>query len=193
MVWEPEPLPFIRNSLLESPLPSKKEIRACTNILFDRLYKVVAMNGGIVVKFGRGVKAYEGQVLIFLKHHGPIIPAPRLYAMYKDTETLVTFLVMKPNFVAGMVANYRAHIEQNRQPDCKVCYYKEYLLSLLKGHQLMLTHKDVQLKNIMFFVVSSPIVFMYWDSDSCLRIQQFLEVRPAEQAVIRIVDRDAGL
>lgn len=95
MVWQPEPLPFSSNSLPESPLPSKDEIRACTNILFERVYKVAAINDEIVVKFGRGVKEYEGQVLIFLERHVPTIPAPRLYAMYKDTETHETFLVMQ--------------------------------------------------------------------------------------------------
>ncbi|KAI2794991.1 hypothetical protein POX_a01593 [Penicillium oxalicum] len=274
MVWQPEPLPFSSNSLPESPLPSKDEIRACTNILFERVYKVAAINDEIVVKFGRGVKEYEGQVLIFLERHVPTIPAPRLYAMYKDTETHETFLVMQripgkqldaiwpslaedekdditdklcqifntlrgglprslgpyigeANFVAGMVGNYRAHIERNGRPDYKVRYYEEYLPSLLKGHRPTLTHGDVQQKNIMvaanknghnaqggrsfdvvlidwagagwypqyweFFVASSPIAFMYWDSDWCLKIQQFLEVWPAEQAVMRMVDRDAGL
>lgn len=60
MVWQPEPLPFTSNSLPESPLPTKDEIRAYTNILFERVYKVVAINDGIVVKFGRGVQEYEG-------------------------------------------------------------------------------------------------------------------------------------
>lgn len=301
MVWQPKPLPFTSNSLPQSPLPTKDEIRACTNILFERVYKVVAINDEIVVKFGCGVQAYEGQVLIFLERHVPTIPAPRLYAMYKDTETFETFLVMqripgqqldaiwpslaedekdditeklrhifdnirqvpcpKPdfyggldggwlhhylfhnrkggspgclgpytgeaNFVAGMVGNYRAHLEQNKRPDYKVRYYEEYMPSLLKGHRPTLTHGDVQQKNIMvaenrsarnaqggrsfdvvlvdwaeagwypqyweFFVASSPIAFMYWDSDWCLRIQQFLEVWPAEQAVMRMLDRDAGL
>ena len=95
MVWQPEPLPYTRSSLPECPLPSKDEIRACTNILFDRLYKVVAINDSIVVKFGRGVQEYEGQVMIFLERHVPTIPAPRLYAIYEDIETLETFLVMQ--------------------------------------------------------------------------------------------------
>ncbi|GES57506.1 hypothetical protein ATEIFO6365_0001079400 [Aspergillus terreus] len=74
---------------------TKDEIRACTNILFDRLYKVVAINDSIVAKCGRGIPAYEGQAMIFLERHVPTVPVPRLYAMYEDAETLETFLVMQ--------------------------------------------------------------------------------------------------
>ncbi|OOQ88817.1 phosphotransferase enzyme family protein [Penicillium brasilianum] len=283
MVWQPEPLPFTSNSLPESPLPTKDEIRACTNILFDRLYKVVAINDGIVVKFGRGVQEYEPGPDISrapCPHNSSAstrIPGERLDAIWpslaedeKDDiidklrqifDSLRQVPCPKPdfyggldggclhhylfhnrrgglpgslgpyigeaNFVAGMVGNYRAHIERNRRPDYEARYYEEYLPSLLKGHRPTLTHGDVQQKNIMvaenssgrneqggrsfdvvlidwaeagwypqyweFFVASSPIAFMYWDSDWCLRIQQFLEVWPAEQAVMRMVDRDAGL
>ncbi|CAP98799.1 Pc22g15110 [Penicillium rubens Wisconsin 54-1255] len=289
MVWQPEPLPFTSNSLPKSPLPSNDEIRACTNILLDRVYKVVAINDEIVVKFGGGVKEYEGQVLLFLERHLPTIPAPRLYAMYKDPETFETFLVMqripgepldaiwpsltedekdditdklrqifdnlrqvpcpKPDFYGGLdggcLHHYMFHNQRGGLPrslgpyigeanfvagivgNYRVRYYEEYLPSLLKGHRPTLTHGDVQQKNIMvaenssgrnaqggrsfdvvmldwadagwypqyweFFVASSPIAFMYWDTDWCLRIQQFLEVWPAEQAVMRMLEKDTGL
>ncbi|KAL3462788.1 kinase-like domain-containing protein [Aspergillus heterothallicus] len=95
MVWEPVALPFTSESLPQCPLPTNDQIRACKNVLLDRLYKVVAINDEVVVKFGRGVKAYEGQVLIFLQRYLPTIPAPRLYAMYEDAETDETFLIMQ--------------------------------------------------------------------------------------------------
>ncbi|KAJ0422345.1 kinase-like domain-containing protein [Aspergillus carlsbadensis] len=95
MVWDAVALPFKNVSLPTCPLPTTEEIRECTNILLDRLYKVVAINDDIVVKYGRAVQEYEGQVLLFLERHLPTVPAPRLYAMYRDPETREKFLIMQ--------------------------------------------------------------------------------------------------
>ncbi|KAL2842129.1 kinase-like domain-containing protein [Aspergillus pseudodeflectus] len=62
---------------------------------WDRVYKVGAANDEIVVKYGHGVKEYESQVLIFLERYVPTIPAPRLYAMYRDLDTREMFLIMQ--------------------------------------------------------------------------------------------------
>ena len=52
-------------------------------------------------------------------------------------------------FVAGLVGNYRASVERNKQPDYKARYYEKYLPQVLQGHRPTLTHGDVQQKNIM--------------------------------------------
>ncbi|EGP89228.1 uncharacterized protein MYCGRDRAFT_70331 [Zymoseptoria tritici IPO323] len=91
-MWEPVSLPFTNDTA--PTLPTADEIRACTNVLCERLAsKVVAVNDSIIVKFGGGVHVQEGQTLIYLERHVPDVPAPRLYAMYHDAEQL--FLVME--------------------------------------------------------------------------------------------------
>lgn len=289
-MWEPVPLPFENES--HPPLPTVDEIRSCPNLLWERMHKVVGVNDEIVVKFGGTVTVSEGQTLIYLERHAPHIPAPRLYAMYYDSDQL--FLVMQrapgeqlgriwdsltepekdditaklkrtfddmrqvecpwpdtyvsidggglPNvlfwrqkpgehflmgpfqgedaFVQGMVDNFRSLTEYNKRPDYKVRFYEKYLGRVLRGHRPRLTHGDVQQKNIMakkredqgfevtlvdwanagwfpdfweFFCASSPLVFAYWEEDWCWRAQQFLEVWPAEMAIMRMVDKDLGL
>ncbi|KAK2768205.1 hypothetical protein FQN54_000057 [Arachnomyces sp. PD_36] len=74
-------------------LPTTDEIRACSNVLWDRMSKVVAINDEVVVKFGAGVCDWEGQALIYLERYVPKVSAPRLYAMYRDSDQL--FLVMQ--------------------------------------------------------------------------------------------------
>lgn len=93
-MWEPVGLPFTNNNLPLCTLPSADEIRACPNVLSERsTVKVVAINDEIVVKYGEGVRAWEGQALVYLEQHVPGVPAPRLYAMYKDSNQF--FLVMQ--------------------------------------------------------------------------------------------------
>lgn len=41
-----------------------------------------------------------------------------------------------------------------------------------------------------FFCASSPFIFAYWEEDCCWRAQEFLEVWPAEMAMMRMVDKD---
>jgi hypothetical protein len=92
-MWEPVSLLFKNNSLPLPSLPTTDEIRACTNILWEGINKVVAVNDEIVAKFGTCVHASEGQALIYLERHVPKVSAPRLYAMYHDSNQL--FLVMQ--------------------------------------------------------------------------------------------------
>ncbi|KAL2799240.1 hypothetical protein BJX66DRAFT_293413 [Aspergillus keveii] len=95
MVWDPVALPYMSESLRSSPLPTTEEIRACTNILFELWYKIVAINDQIVVKYYPCNRTYEGQVLLFLERHVPNIPVPRIYSMYRDPETRETLLIMQ--------------------------------------------------------------------------------------------------
>ncbi|KAF2208110.1 hypothetical protein CERZMDRAFT_114825 [Cercospora zeae-maydis SCOH1-5] len=91
-MWRPVHLPFIRNP--SQILPTADDIRACSNILSERTTaKVVAIDNEIVVKFGGSVNVREGHALIYLEQHVPNVPAPRLYAMYRDSGQL--FLVME--------------------------------------------------------------------------------------------------
>lgn len=93
-MWEPVTLPFQNNSLSLPTLPTTDEIRACPNILWERsTAKVVAVNDEIVAKFGGSITSAEGQALIYLQQHVPEASAPRLYAMYEDSDQL--FLVMQ--------------------------------------------------------------------------------------------------
>lgn len=93
-MWEPVALPFKNSSLPLPTLPTPDEIRACPNIIWERLAaKVVAINNEIDVKFGSSLRTWEGQALIYLEQHAPKVPAPQLYAMYYDSDQL--FLVMQ--------------------------------------------------------------------------------------------------
>ncbi|KKZ60746.1 hypothetical protein EMCG_04595 [[Emmonsia] crescens] len=133
-MWEPVALPFKNDSLPLPTLPTPDEIRACPNILWERFgfaSKVVAINDEIVVKFGTSLNASEGQALIYLERHVPTVPAPRLYAMYRDSNQL--FLVMQrapgvplnsiwPSLTKsekdGIVAKLRQAFDVLRQAEC---------------------------------------------------------------------------
>ncbi|QKX63469.1 uncharacterized protein TRUGW13939_10639 [Talaromyces rugulosus] len=92
-IWEPVAVPF-QNSQPLPTLPTIDEIRACTNVLWEtRASKIVAVNDDIVVKYGGCIDVWEGQSLVYLERYVPEVPAPRLYAMYYDSEQL--FLVMQ--------------------------------------------------------------------------------------------------
>ncbi|KAE8147895.1 hypothetical protein BDV25DRAFT_159410 [Aspergillus avenaceus] len=219
-MWEPAALPF-ENSHNLPTLPTIDEIRACTNILWEtRASKVVVVNNDIVVKYGYRVESWEGQALIYLEQHVPEVPAPRLYAMYYDSEQLILIMQRIPGvqlnsiwpslapsekddiivqlqrafdvmrkaecpwpdffgsldggavhhylfysqcgdegflgpfsgesaFVAGLIGNYRALVENNKHPDYKARFYEKYLPRVLQGHRPTLTHGDIQQKNII--------------------------------------------
>ncbi|KAL3447858.1 hypothetical protein BJX65DRAFT_295416 [Aspergillus insuetus] len=121
-------LPFQRESLPSCPLPITEEIRACTNILLNRIYKVVAINDEIVVKYGRTVQEYEGQVLVFLERH---FPTPTLTESEKD-EIIVklreTFTNLRqvpcpePDFFGGLDGgNLHHYFFHNRKADELPC------------------------------------------------------------------------
>ncbi|OGM39318.1 hypothetical protein ABOM_012027 [Aspergillus bombycis] len=275
-MWKPVGVPF-QNSQPLPILPTTDEIRACTNALWEtEASKIVEVNDDIVVKYGGCINVSEGQALVYLERHAPEVPAPRLYAMYYDSEEL--FLIMQrvpgvqlksiwpslapsekddpyrktpsnirhnakgrvqhgddrflgpfsgePAFVAGLVGNYRALVERNKRPDYKARFYEKYIPRVLQGHRPTLTHGDVQQKNIMvventsrqndqggrsfdvvlvdwensgwfpdfweYFCASWPLTFD-WDEDWSWRLQEVVQVWPAEMAIMQLIDRDLGL
>lgn len=178
------------------------------------------MNDKVVAKYGYDIIPPEGQALIYLERHVPEIPAPRLYAMYYDSDEL--FVVMQrvpgialdrfwpsltdgeknsivvqlqhifaclrqvacpkphwfggldggpirhylfysqrgeeghlgpycsgPAFVKGLTDNLRALREANDHPVLNAQFYEENLPQALAGICPILTHGDVQRKNIM--------------------------------------------
>ncbi|KAJ5688498.1 hypothetical protein N7462_002890 [Penicillium macrosclerotiorum] len=91
-MWKPIDIPF-QNSQPLPTLPPTEEIRACTNILWETsASKIVAINDDIIVKYGGCIRVQEGQALAYLEQYTEV-PAPRLYAMYYDSEEL--FLIMQ--------------------------------------------------------------------------------------------------
>ena len=92
-MWNPVPLPYKTDNVTIT-LPTKEEIRAFSNVMYERhVASVVAVKDQVVVKSGGSIKEWEGQALIYLEKYVPDVPAPRLYAMYYDSEQL--FLVMQ--------------------------------------------------------------------------------------------------
>ncbi|PIG80463.1 hypothetical protein AARAC_001668, partial [Aspergillus arachidicola] len=268
-MWKPAVVPF-QNSQPLPTLPTTDEVRACTNVLWETIASmVVAVNDDIIVKHGGGVNEWEGQALVYLEQHVPEVPAPRLYAMYYDSNQL--FLIMQrvpgvqlnsvwpslapsekddiiaklqlifdnmrtaecpwpdffggldgggvyhylfysqhddddhkllgpfsgePAFVAGMVGNYRALVERNNHPDFKARFYEKYFPRVLQGHRPTWTHGDVQQKNVM--VAENPSrpndqgerSFDVWGQDWSWRVQEFVQVWPAEVAIMQLIDKD---
>lgn len=85
-------MPFENNNIPH--LPNPDEIRQCTDVLKESsTSKVVAVDEKVIAKFGGGIDVWEGQALIYLEREVRDVPAPRLYAMYYDSEQV--FLVME--------------------------------------------------------------------------------------------------
>ncbi|KAJ5701155.1 phosphotransferase enzyme family protein [Penicillium malachiteum] len=98
-------------------------------------------------------------------------PVPNFYGSL-DGGGLHTFLFRNINnyrkylgpfysesdFVAGLVGNYRALIDRDKHqsPNYKAQFYEKYMFRVLEGHRSVLTHGDLQQKNIM--VVENKIV-----------------------------------
>ncbi|KAB8210317.1 hypothetical protein BDV34DRAFT_220909 [Aspergillus parasiticus] len=207
-MWKPVVVPF-QNSQPLPTLPTTDEIRACTNVLWETMAsKIVTVNDDIVVKYGGVVNEWEGQAVVYLEQHVPEVPAPRL--QYDDDHKFLVPFSGEPAFVAGMVCNYRALVERNNHPDYKARFYEKYLPRVLQGHRPRLTHGDVQQKNIM--VTENPsrpndqggrsfdVVLVDWensgwfpwDEDWSWRVQEFVQVWPAEVAIMQLIDKDLG-
>ncbi|OJD11963.1 hypothetical protein AJ78_07364 [Emergomyces pasteurianus Ep9510] len=132
-MWKPVTLPYKSDSSSLPALPTTDEIRACTNILWERQsIKVVAANDEIVVKFGGSIHVWEGQALIYLERYVPKVSAPRLYAMYREVDEQV-FLIMQrapglsldkvwPSLTESekddIIAKLRQNFDAMRQAEC---------------------------------------------------------------------------
>ena len=92
-MWKSVSLPY-KTVDAAVTIQSTEEIRACTNVMYERhLASIVALSDQVVAKFGGAVNEWEGQALIYLERYVPHVPAPRLHAMYYDSAQL--FLVMQ--------------------------------------------------------------------------------------------------
>lgn len=97
----PVKLPFFCNPAeLPEPLPSLNEIHTSESVLSPRRDGwvgdggVCVVRGIYLVKYGINLTENEGNALLFVeKHLG--IPAPRLYAMYRDLDSKVLYIVME--------------------------------------------------------------------------------------------------
>lgn len=93
-------LPYFRDpQQLPRPLPTSAEIQAAKIIPTKRenyggdFGRVATIESYFIIKFGRYIKENEGVALLFLEKHCPSVPAPRLYAMYRENDIL--YLVME--------------------------------------------------------------------------------------------------
>lgn len=53
------------------------------------------------------------------------------------------------SFVKGLIGNLRAYRERNGRPAQKADFYEKHLPNVLRGHRAVLTHGDVQKRNII--------------------------------------------
>ena len=95
-------LPYYRpSSPLPSPLPTRLEIETATHLLPtirnpDYDGRIVVIRDHYVAKYGTYVTENEGHALLFIERH-LTIPAPRLYAMYREGGKL--YIIME--FIPG--------------------------------------------------------------------------------------------
>ncbi|KAI1759470.1 kinase-like domain-containing protein [Hypoxylon sp. FL1150] len=93
-------LPYFRSAeRLPAPLPTTAEIEASTNFL-PSIYTpscrcTVIVGDHFVAKYGILMSENEGYALLHLEKY-PSIPAPRLYAMYRENEKLYIIMELKP-------------------------------------------------------------------------------------------------
>jgi len=80
-------IPFLRDDLLPDAIPTIETIRSAESIFTGReksaFRRVVAIGKHFLVKYGR-IQPIEAQNLLFLEHHLPEIPAPRLFALWEE-------------------------------------------------------------------------------------------------------------
>ncbi|KAL4943509.1 hypothetical protein BDV06DRAFT_234606 [Aspergillus oleicola] len=62
------------------------KIRTCSNVLWDGVHKVVAMNDELVVTFGTCVRIPEGQTLIHLERHAPEVWLDGIWLSLTESE-----------------------------------------------------------------------------------------------------------
>jgi hypothetical protein len=115
-MWPPVPLPYFRGSgSLPGPLPTKEDIETSTIILrHDPDYhRIVVVGEHYLVKYGRGVERREGDTLRFIEHNLKI-PAPRLYAMYREQSSGWLYIIME--FLPGetLEGKWSALLEQEK-------------------------------------------------------------------------------
>ncbi|KAJ5550891.1 Phosphotransferase enzyme family protein [Penicillium sp. DV-2018c] len=97
-------LPYYRDaSQLPGPLPDQNEIEQATQTLPKRSHyggRLVLIRDQYVVKYGPLVTENEGYALLFVENRLNI-PAPRLYAMYRDRDILYIVMEYIPSVSLG--------------------------------------------------------------------------------------------
>ncbi|CAK4029590.1 Hypothetical predicted protein [Lecanosticta acicola] len=88
--WTPVPLPFSRPAA--SDIPNASEIRACPAEIHSRSGTRIVAFPYYLVKYGTSTNTREGQALLYLEACVHNVPAPRLNAMFQDSDE--TFIVM---------------------------------------------------------------------------------------------------
>lgn len=289
MAWVPAQLPYLKPpDLLPAPLPSESRFFESTAVFRDdtSYHRVVAVEPHFIVKYGRGVKEIEGQVLLFLEHHLEAGNAvPKLYAMYRIASTGHVCLIMQrmpgvsldqlwptlkdceksnicaklngiiksirsipapplygsidqgrfhhylfyspdvdkeicgpfdseEQFNAALVKRLRSAWAQMKRHSFKADFYERNLGRALVGHKPILTHSDLQRKNVIVHLDTLqgltvslidweeagwfPVYWEYfaalqgvqWDDDWSQRIEEIMEPWLSEAAVMKLVHQD---
>jgi aminoglycoside phosphotransferase (APT) family kinase protein len=96
-MWPPVSLPYFRQrSSLPAPLPTKEKIETSTRDMrpADGYRRAVVVGQHFLVKYGPTVDQREGDTLLFIEQNLNI-PAPRLYAMYRDESNGWVYIIME--------------------------------------------------------------------------------------------------
>ena len=119
----PFSLPYYRDAgQLPGPRPDQDEIEQATRTLPKRPDfggRMVVIRDKYVVKYGPLVTDNEGHALLFVEQRLGIL-APRLYAMYRDQDTLYIVMEYIPGISLGTVwpllteANKKSIVRQLR-------------------------------------------------------------------------------
>ena len=107
LISSPTTLPYFCDAAkLPVALLSSSEIETATLILptirDPRFGRIVLVKGCFVVKHGVQVTENEGHALLFLENH-PLIPAPQLYAMYREGDNLYLVMGLMPGKQLGLL------------------------------------------------------------------------------------------
>ena len=74
---------------------------------------MVAPTPDFVVKFGSSTREREGQTLLFLEKYAPQVPAPRLYAMYREDGDLFIIMQRFPGIQLDEIWDDLSALEKN--------------------------------------------------------------------------------
>lgn len=79
---------------LPAPLPTIADIHESNEVFSPQPARmVVGVGEHFVVKYGRGIDLIEGETLLYLEHTA--VPAPQLYAMFRDESTKKNYIIME--------------------------------------------------------------------------------------------------
>ncbi|EEP82040.1 predicted protein [Uncinocarpus reesii 1704] len=206
-MWEPVTLPFKNNSQPLPALPTPDEIRACANVIWERsAAKVVAVNNEIVVKFGSCVETWEGQALVYLERHAPKIPAPRFEAAFIAGLTANYRASSErrgcPDYKARFYETCLPRVLQGHRPTLTHGDIQQKNIVVAENGRNNQGERSFDITLVdweaagwcpdfwEFFCASCAPPFLSWEEDWCWRIHEFLQIWPAEMALLRMMDKD---